>query len=742
LNKGILYSFGPFLLSPEQMVLSVDGSVVPVPLKAVKTLLTLIEHGGEVVSKQVLIEAVWPDSYVEEGNLTQNIFLLRRQLGKAPEGEDYIETIPRRGYRFTVPIRKVPAPIVDGLGNKGVSGQQRLGEDLDLEAHPEERREGIAQRGVLPRKLLTAVVVLVIAILSWVTVEQWRKISYRPRFSGFSQITRDGLSKRISMAQRGGPDAAIFSDGNRIYFSEGSTDAPVISEVSVSGGDTAHLPVPFGLPTLLDISPKGQELLVSNAVDPAAAPPLWLVPLPAGVARPLADITASDASWSPDGRWLAYVRGRELFLANGDGTGSKLLSNLPGNGWHPRWSPDGEKLRFTMFNIKTAKSTLWQISRDGSGLRQVPIDLLDSSPQASGANRQPLDVCCGTWSPDGRDFVFQVTQQGRSDIWWLSGEEPWISRLFRRRPRPVRITAGQLSSLAPAFGPDGRTLFLVGHQMRGELQQFDPRVGQFVRYMDGISAEFVDFSRDGQWVTYVDYPDGTLWRSRVDGTQRLQLTFPSLRAAVPKWSPDGRQIAFYAIGGVAQQQLYLIAASGGDPQTASPQGGGEMQPSWSPDGTELMYSDFPFFSAQPQKVAVHILHLATGQVETVPGSEGFFAPQWSPDGSHAMAFALDGHRIMLFDFRTRTWSQLAQGWGLVRWSADSHWAYYLRYRDNPAIMRVRISDRYVEQVASLNGIRLTGMLAGLEFGLTPQGNPVITHDIGTQEIYSLDWNRP
>ena len=96
---------------------------------------------------------------------------------------------------------------------------------------------------------------------------------------------------------------------------------------------------------------------------------------------------------------------------------------------------------------------------------------------------------------------------------------------------------------------------------------------------------------------------------------------------------------------------------------------------------------------------------------------------------------------MLFDFSTRTWSQLAQGSGLLRWSADSHWAYYLRYGDNPAIMRVRISDRYVEQVASLNRIRLTGMLAGLEFGLTPQGNPVITHDIGIQEVYSLNWNR-
>lgn len=736
MSNGILYSFGPFLLSPEQMVLSIDGRVVPVPLKALKTLLTLVEHRGEVVSKQVLIETVWPDSYVEEGNLTQNIFLLRRQLGKAPEGQDYIETVPRRGYRLTVPVRKAPAPVVDGLGDKEVSGPQPLGEDLDLEAHPEAPLNDNARRGVLQRTLLTAVPVVVLALLSWFAVEQWREVSYRPRFSGFSQITHDGLSKRVSMGQRGGPNAAISSDGNRVYFSEGSTDAPGISEVSVSGGDTAQLPVPVGLPTLLDISPGGQELLVSNAVEPAGASPLWLVPLPAGVARPLADITASDASWSPDGRWLAYVRGRELFLANGDGTRSKLLSNLPGNGWHPRWSPDGEKLRLT---VRTAMSTLWEISRDGRGLHQVPIDLPGSSLPVSSATHGSVDVCCGTWSPDGRDFVFQVTQQDRSDIWWLPGEEPWISRLFRRRPSPVRITAGQLSSLAPAFSPDGRTLFLVGHQMRGELQQFDPRIGQFVRYMDGISAEFVDFSRDGQWVTYVSYPEGTLWRSRVDGTQRLQLTFPPLRATVPKWSPDGRQIAFSSVGGAAR--LYLIGASGGDPTPDSPHGGGEMQPSWSPDGTELMYSDFPFLSTQPQKVAVHILHLATGQVETVPGSEGLFAPQWSPDGRHATASAWVGQRIMLFDFSTRTWSQLAQGSGLLRWSADSHWAYYLRYGDNPAIMRVRISDRYVEQVASLNGIRLTGMLAGLEFGLTPQGNPVITHDIGIQEVYSLNWNR-
>jgi hypothetical protein len=90
---------------------------------------------------------------------------------------------------------------------------------------------------------------------------------------------------------------------------------------------------------------------------------------------------------------------------------------------------------------------------------------------------------------------------------------------------------------------------------------------------------------------------------------------------------------------------------------------------------------------------------------------------------------------MLFDFVTHTWSRLTQKSGLLRWSADSHWVYYLRYGDNPAIMRVRISDRYVEQVASLNGIRLTGMLAGLEFGLTPPGNPLTL-----MTLESIDWN--
>jgi len=106
-----LYGFGAFVLDPEQAILrDHDGQMIALPPKVVATLLVLVERRGEVVSKQVLMDAVWPESFVEEGNLTQNIFLLRRELGKTSDGEDYIQTLSKRGYRLTVPVVDLQRP--------------------------------------------------------------------------------------------------------------------------------------------------------------------------------------------------------------------------------------------------------------------------------------------------------------------------------------------------------------------------------------------------------------------------------------------------------------------------------------------------------------------------------------------------------------------------------------------------------------------------------------------------------
>src|SRR5215203_2696999 len=110
------YEFGRFRLKTAERVLLREGELVPLTPKVFDILVTLVEHGGQVVAKDDLMKRVWPNTFVEEGNLTQNISLLRKALGESPGGVQFIETVPRRGYRFVADtsdtwIEKSVAPI-------------------------------------------------------------------------------------------------------------------------------------------------------------------------------------------------------------------------------------------------------------------------------------------------------------------------------------------------------------------------------------------------------------------------------------------------------------------------------------------------------------------------------------------------------------------------------------------------------------------------------------------------------
>ena len=102
-----LYQFGPFCLNAGERVLLRDGRLVPLPAKALNTLLVLVRNKGHLLEKDVLMQQVWPNEFVEEGNLTQHIFMLRKALGETTESIAYIETIPRRGYRFVAPVTEI-----------------------------------------------------------------------------------------------------------------------------------------------------------------------------------------------------------------------------------------------------------------------------------------------------------------------------------------------------------------------------------------------------------------------------------------------------------------------------------------------------------------------------------------------------------------------------------------------------------------------------------------------------------
>ncbi len=713
----MLFQFGVYTLNPSTMTLRQGEELVRLPPKAFDTLAVLVEHRGEVVSKQQLLDAVWPGTYVEESNLAQNVFLLRKKLGQTVDGGEYIETLSKRGYRMSVPVYEIGL-FAEDLAESGKVCAEESTPPVEPIVRPKS-----TYRGVLTAASILGAMAIVV-LLARHFRHGTEDVAIVP---DFVQITRDTKDKRGRTGALGGPDAALLTDGNRLYFTSGTPTAPGIWQVSTRGGEPAQIPVPFAFPQLLDFSVARSELLLAGSMDDVTSRPLWSAPIPGGVPHQLSNLTARDAAWSPDGHEIAFTNGTGLYLANDRGTDVRKVADLPGNGWRPRWSPDGTTLRLTIADIASATEYLWQVSRDGGHPRRLLEDW-----------NRPSYECCGVWSPDGNRFVFQATRDGRTDIWSLA--EKGSGGISNGTVTvPLQVSHGQLNSLAPTFSPDGAKLFIIGQQLRGELQRFDSRSREFFPFLNGMSADFVEFSRDGEWLLYVAYPEGTLWRSKPDGSHRLQLTFAPMGVMVPHWSPDCKRILFHGLGG-GRDEVYIIPAQGGEPlPVAKDSGKRMMNETWSPDGNSIAYSDYPFFGEDPSKVKIHILDLKTKRVTDIPGSEGDFAPAWSPNGRYLAASTVRASSILLFDFQTEQWSGVAEGWDLKKWSRDSKYLFFMRHGERPAIMKLRLSDRKMEEAAPLKGFDQTGRLPGLEFSLDLNNAPILLKDTGTQEIYSLNW---
>lgn len=578
----------------------------------------------------------------------------------------------------------------------------------------------------LIRPVAVGISITVVAVMAYLL---WLRPPSRPEASDFSPVTSDGLVKDGSFwSSMAGPPAPIAADASRLYFTEAGGPSQVLAQVSVSGGEKAIIPTSFGVPQFLDFDSNRSEILATDLENFPAPGSLWAISLPAGTARRIGDIRANDAAWSPSGSEIAYVADRDLFRANSDGTNIKLLAHLPGRGWRARWSPDGTRLRLTVEDDLTTRMSLWELRSDGANLH----------PLLPGWNRPPGE-CCGIWTRDGRYYLFQSTRNAKTEIWALR-ERRGLTDWLRRQPAaPIQVTSGQMNSEAPVFGSDGKTLYVIGKEPRGELQHYDKRLRQFVRYAGGISGEMADFSRDGHWITYVAFPEGSLWRSRLDGSERLQLTFPPLRAGVPRWSPDSKMIVFGAMPPGRPQTICTISADGGRIEHITPGRFLEINPSWSPDGGSVMFSSAPGVSAQSDDSGIFIVNLRSKQLKKVPGSENIGAPEMSPDGRYIAASSWKSGHAMLFDSQTGAWTELPAPRSLHHWARNSKYLYFVQQGKNPAVMRMRVSDQRTESVASLAGVRQTGLLASVAFTLDPEESPVILRDIGIQEIYSLVW---
>ena len=679
-----------------------------------QVLQALLERPQKIVTREELRRRLWPDNtFVDyELALKKAVNRLREVLGDSAENPHYIETVPRRGYRFMAPLIGAHLP---SMSDSPVGAVDSATAPAGIVSTAPDREALHKRRSRLGAIIVGAVLVFA-ALLGYASMRRLPP----SRIARFVQITGDAQGKSAAFVDE--LPSALVSDGSRLYFMEGPLGGQTLAQVSTGGGETSLFAAPLRIRRALDVSPNRHEVLALRYEGLQRETAVMVLPLPAGAPHRLGNLLAHDASWSPDGTRIVYANGHDLYVSKADGSDLRKLATVTGGtAWWPRWSRDGSLVRFTVLEALGLRS-LWEVSTDGSHLH----------PFFSGGNKAK-DACCGNWTPDGRYFIFQ----SEGELWTTSEGVG----LFRKAQEAKQLTTGPLSMVAPVPSADGKKIFAIAMRQRGQLVRYDKKSNHFVPFLSGISADDLDFSRGGQWATYVAFPERTLWRSRVDGSERLQLTLPPMKVSLPRWSPDGKRIAFVGEVEGKSVKIYIVSADGGTAKQAIPGEGNEGEPSWSPDGNSLAFAPWFWLGGG---TGIRSLDLRTGQVTTLPGSEELFSVRWSPSGRHIAALRADSSQtLMLFDVETRKCVELAKGAAYPNWSRDGSYIYFDNpYTNEPALYRVRISDRKVEELTTLDPRVLTWAIAGKWTGLAPDDSPLVLRDNSIEEIYALDWEAP
>ena len=731
-----VFRFGPFELSERDGELRKNGVRLKLQEQPFRVLLELVTNAGRVVSREDLQQKLWPADTFVDFNVGVNTAIrkLRLALNDDADKPRYIETLSKRGYRFLAEVTvqensappklltdeqlAVSSPSPNEVAAQAASRSVAPSESFtppdtpSAEVVPEEARRRSRRNTTL------AVAALLLAVVVGLVYYAIRPYPI-PTVKEYKQLTFDGGLKYV-----------VGVDGARLYLFLDTPEYTGMAELSTSGGELRKVPLLASHDAFpLQISSDGTQLLVIDPRPPhatAGPSPLYSVPILGGAPRRLGDIKGFRAGWSSDRSVLAYNTIDTIYLANGDGTGSrKLITISPPEGLFT-WglSPDGRIIRLCILPEPGKPAHVWEINTDGTGLHQLLPGLSSAENLETGA-----------WSSDGHYFYFNFNNQ----IWLL----PERRTILTPRPGPVQLTSGPTLLGANAlFSPDNRMMYAIGTSVRGELQRYDLETGVSVPALGGgLSAEYVAFSPDRQWVAYVTFPQGVLWRSRTDGTQRLQLTVPPGYVVLPRWSVNSKTI-YYQANLALHEQVFQVSVDGGEPKPILPEENGHLSdPNPSPDGRKLVLSrcaDSACIHPNPND-SIDILDLDTGKVSIVPHSQDkWFSVRWSPDGQYLASMSGDSKKLFLYDLKTQQWAEVDKGnhMGWQVFSHDGRFLYYMDYVLDPILCRLRMSDRHVDRFP-LKNFTGTGHW-GLALSLGPDDMPLLLRDKATYDLYALE----
>ena len=717
-----------------------------------KVLTVLLEHAGEVVTREELQFRLWGnDTIVDfDHSLATAINKIREALRDSAENPRFVETLARRGYRFIAPVNAVPyhldspsgAPLItpdpDGNGAhlEATSEATSKGASASSGSSVAEHREpaagfassrppvsAMAAPAAKPQVVPLAVKVASLAVAVGIAgVIGGYLFGVRRAGAGpahITQLTQNGhLAAGSVITENFTPS---ITDGYRLFVPTLEGGKSAIATVPITGGSPVNLSIPneVAAPTLGDISPDGSQLLLRNHLSPESEQPLWVVPANGGSALRVGNVLAHDATWMPDGHGILYAAGNDLYLTQPTSSQPEHYASVPGRAFWLRWNPEGKLLRFTIVDPIAHTQTLWQLSPS------------DRSPQPIlNGFSEPASECCGVWTADGRSYIFQSGRGGNTDLWRLHGNSI---------DDPERLTYGPLQFESPVAARTGSTVYFLGVDIRSEVDRLTSNGTLTPERGFLAAADRVVYSRDRQWVAWTD-STGRLWRAAADGTQKIQLTPDAFNVFMARWSPDGSRLAIMARQPGKAWQIYLVAADGGDVQPVLKEQRNAADPSWSAAGDSLVYGRVnDALGKENSERTLHIVNLKTGQIDQIPGSNGLFSPRWSPDGRYIAALSLDQRQVKLYDVAVRTWQTLPVNSGAdPAWSSDGRYLYiHLSLDPSQPIDRIAIPAGTVQELIKLAGSSEGDAVDYMFVGLTQDDTPLIRARTFTGNIYSM-----
>jgi Tol biopolymer transport system component/DNA-binding winged helix-turn-helix (wHTH) protein len=694
--------FGVFEADLKAGELRRSGARVRLQSQPFKLLTVLVEHPGEVVSREVLQHELWgSDTTVDfDHSLGIAVNKLREALGDSAENPRFVETLAKRGYRFIAPVQ-----VVEPAATKPLA---------DSITAPPRKRVAVAWW------LAGAATLFCLILGTFLVVRGPARQPYR-----VAQVTFSGHVLSNDLDNESFSSSA--SDGTRIYFSHMDNGSPVLAVALIANGEISHfnLPSEIGAPLIGSLSPDGSQLVVRSHLQAAPEQPLWIVPTLGGDARRVPNVLAHDATWMPDGHRLLVASGNDLSVVSADGGDLRKFVTTPGLAFWLRWSPDAKRVRFTLRDPKRQTAELWEVRADGSHLR----------PLLPGWS-QPASECCGSWTPDGGEFVFQSSHSGHSDIWALR-ERPWY--LEDREPR--QITNGPLDYADPSTAPGSQRVFFIGNTAQYELLRAMPRSSAFTALDQNLSAAaLAQYSPDGKWVAWLNVADNSLWRSRVDGSQRIELTSPPFRIFTMKWSPDDQRLAVMGEEPGKPWKIYLIDADGGKLKPVLSEDLNEADPTWTPDGQSIIFGRLPDRMDSGQPKAIYQLNLDTKKLAEIPDSRGLFSPRLSTDGRYLVAMPLDQSALVLFNRTSNKWMTLTKhGVGDPTWSHDGRFVYFQDFLEpGKPIYRIAVPSGKPEVAATIDNLRPIAATDYRLIGLAPGDLPMVTARIPVVNLYTVN----